>query len=225
MGRRNIALCLIVIATILVCYVNATYPTITPNNRFVIYVVIFCIDIAVLLWLYLKHQKTLRNLLVGIVAMTAFAFLLVPLYNVFCQVTGLNGKVDLTIATAPDCDIDYSREITVEFVVSQNLNMPWDFKPKHHSLKLHPGQLATTAYFAKNTTTQTMFAQAIPSISPAHIRQYFKKTECFCFTKQKLGPGESAHLGLRFYLDPKLPKDVQRITLAYTIFDITNMER
>ncbi len=169
----------------------------------------------------MTNNKILRNMLVSIVSMAAFAFLLVPLYNVFCDITGLNGKLDLTIAAAASTIIDTTRDVTVEFIVNQNREMPWKFKPKHSSLILHPGQLATTAYFAKNITNKTMYAQAIPSISPSRARKYFKKVECFCFTNQKLGPGETAYLGLRFYLDPALPKDIKRITLAYTIFDIT----
>lgn len=152
-------------------------------------------------------------------------FLLVPLYNVFCNVTGLNGKLDLSIPVGTAKGVDLSRSITVEFVVSNNEKMPWEFKPKHQSIVVHPGQLATTAYFAKNLSQRTMYAQAIPSISPSRSSKYFKKVECFCFNKQKLGPGESAHLGLRFYLDPDIPKDVHRITLAYTIFDITDREQ
>ena len=153
--------------------------------------------------------------------MSAFAFMLVPLYNVFCDVTGLNGKLDLSMAAATSRGIDLSRTVTVEFVVSNNREMPWEFKVKHKSLQLHPGELATTAYFARNPTGKTMVAQAIPSISPSKVSKYFKKVECFCFTSQKLGPGESAYLGLRFYLDPDFPKDVRRVTLAYTIFDVT----
>lgn len=193
------------------------------NNRFVINVVIFAVNILALLYLYVR-QKLMRNLLIIIISMSAFAFALVPLYDVFCKVTGLNGKIDLLVAKASTQDIDYTRNITVEFVVSQNQLMPWEFKPKHNFITVHPGQLADTAYYAKNTTRGTMFAQAIPSISPAIARKYFKKVECFCFSKQKLGPGETAYLGLRFYLDNDIPKEIQRVTLAYTIFDITDQE-
>lgn len=210
--------------TVVALYVTSTFPTINMNNRFVLYIVVACIDIAVLIILYVAKHKLMRNIILTVVGMSAFGFLLVPLYNVFCEVTGLNGKLDLTIAEAPT-GIDRTRQITVEFVVSQNAEMPWDFKPKHHSVVLHPGQLMTTAYFAKNKSSCTMFAQAIPSITPAKARKYFKKVECFCFNKQKLGPGETAHFGLRFYLDPEIPQDVQRVTLAYTIFDITQQER
>lgn len=195
------------------------------NNRFVLYVLIFCIVVITLIMLYMRKNKLLRNMLVAIFGMAAFSFILVPLYDVFCTATGLNGKLDLSIAAAASKEVDLSRSITVEFVVSQNRQMPWEFKPKHHAMVLHPGQLATTAYFARNTTNHTMYAQAIPSITPAIARKYFKKVECFCFNKQKLGPGESAHLGLRFYLDPAIPKDIQRVTLAYTIFDISQQEQ
>lgn len=222
--RRSVILIVVISLSLMAAGINATYPTISVNNRFVIYAVIICVNLVTLLLLFMQ-KKLVRNLLIAIVAMIAFAFLLVPLYDAFCEVTGLNGKIDLSIASPDAIAIDYSRQVTVEFVVSQNRNMPWDFKPKHHTMVVYPGQLVTTAYFAKNNASHTIFAQAIPSITPTAIRKYFKKVECFCFTKQKLGPGETAHLGLRFYVDPAIPKDIQRITLAYTIFDITNQER
>lgn len=211
--------------TIVSILITATYPDITVNNRFVIYVLIICLDLIALILMYGKKNKLMRNLLLTIVGMTAFAFMLVPLYNVFCDVTGFNGKLDLSVVAATPKGIDLSRKITVEFVVNQNEEMPWEFKPKHHTMVVHPGQLAATAYYAKNTTSSTMYAQAIPSISPSKARKYFKKVECFCFSQQKLGPHETAYLGLRFYLDPDIPPDVQRVTLAYTIFDITSQER
>lgn len=223
-GTRKRWMLGLIILTFIAYAVNATYPTINVNNRFVIYVVISCIFVLGCIYLFMQQQKLLRNMLLGIVGMTAFAFVLVPLYDVFCDVTGLNGKLDLSVAAATVRGIDESRNITVEFVVNHNQQMPWEFRPKHSSLVIHPGQLAATAYYAKNPTDVTMFAQAIPSISPSRVSKYFKKVECFCFSKQKLGPGETAHLGLRFYLDPDFPKDVQRVTLAYTIFDITNKE-
>lgn len=194
----------------------------TVNNRIVLYAIIVCLSFCCVLWFVFRRDHLLRNMLLVIVAMTGFSFALVPLYNVFCAVTGLNGKVDLTVSAATNKDIDFSREVTVEFVVQNNNKMPWEFKPKHSSLNVHPGAIASTAYFARNPTNRTMLAQAIPSITPARVRKYFKKIECFCFDNQKLGPGESAYLGLRFYLDPDFPKDVKRVTLAYTIFDITD---
>ncbi len=221
--RKTLLIILLVSNLLALLSLKYVFPAISTNNRFVVYVALLAVNIIAIIFFVIK-QKLLRNLLISIVAMSAFAFLLVPLYDAFCAVTGLNGKMDLTVAAATTKDIDYSRNVTVEFVVSQNQAMPWEFKPKHTFLTIHPGQLADTAYFAKNPTRGTMFAQAIPSITPAIARKYFKKVECFCFSKQKLGPQESAHLGLRFYLEPDLPKEVSRITLAYTIFDITQQE-
>lgn len=218
--RKHIYLLLIGLVTILLLLFLSYHPKITVNNRFVYGALIIFIDFFLII-LILYQNTLLRNLALTIIVMAAFAFALVPLYNVFCDVTGLNGKLDLGIVAAIPQGMDISRQITVEFVVTQNQQMPWEFKPKHTSLVVHPGQLAATAYYAKNTTNKTMQAQAIPSISPSRVSKYFKKVECFCFNSQQLGPGETAYLGLRFYLDPNFPKDVQRVTLSYTIFDIT----
>lgn len=198
------------------------YPKITVNNRFVSFAIVLDAVVLGAISLYVTRQKLLRNLLLAVVGMAGFAFVLVPLYNVFCDVTGLNGKLDLTKIAATPKGIDLTRTITVEFVVSHNREMPWGFKPKHQELTVHPGELVSTAYYANNPTSRTMIAQAIPSITPSKVSRYFKKVECFCFSNQKLGPGETAHLGLRFYLDPAFPADVHRLTLAYTIFDVTD---
>lgn len=217
---------LVFLTFIMVCsavsyWLIAQHQFINANNRFISFAILFCSAAFCLILLFMR-QKLLRNLILSIVAMTAFAFVLVPIYNVFCDVTGLNGKMDLSINAAPGTAVDLSRKVIVEFVVSHNAKMPWVFKPKNHDVAVHPGELATTAYYAKNPTGHTMYAQAIPSISPSKASKYFKKVECFCFARQKLGPGETAHLNLRFYLSSNLPQDIHRVTLAYTIFDVTN---
>ncbi len=196
------------------------YLHINVNNFFVIKSLIVIASLFMLIY-HCMHKGFIKNLMLFIIFMTAFGFLMVPIYNVFCDVVGLNGKMDLSVVSAIPEGVDYSREITVEFVVSHNQTMPWEFKPKHTSLIVHPGQLAKTAYFAHNKTKKTMRAQAIPSISPSRVGKYFKKVKCFCFSSQKLGPGESQYLTLYFYIDKDFPKDVSRLTLAYTLFDIT----
>jgi len=202
-------------------YVITTYPSLKANDRFVGYAILFNVLICILIAFFVQ-QKLLRNMCLTIFGMGAFAFALVPLYDVFCETTGLNGKLDLSVKAATSQGVDLSRQVTVEFLVNHNNQMPWEFRPKNNALIVHPGELASTAYYAKNPTSRTMLAQAVPSISPSRASRYFKKVECFCFSQQKLGPGEFVHLGLRFYLSSDLPKDVQRITLAYTIFDVTN---
>ena len=151
--------------------------------------------------------------------MFGFGFALVPLYNVFCQVTGLNGKIDLGLVSGLPNGVISDRIVTVEFDVNHNLGMPWHFKPQQAEIKVHPGAIVKTGYIVTNPTQRTMMAQAIPSISPSIAAAYLKKVECFCFNEQKLEPGETANLSLQFYLDPKIPESVKRLTLSYTLFD------
>lgn len=211
---------LIIITAISVIY-TAFYSYLNTNDKFVTFAIILFLNLAVLIYLYLNTNKVIKNSVITICLMFVLSFALVPFYNVFCDVAGLNGKIDLSIIAASPKGIDTSRTITVEFVVNYNKEMPWDFKPQHTILKMHPGELARTAYYARNLTKKSMVAQAIPSISPAKASKHFKKLECFCFDNTKLGPGESSHLSLQFYLDPEIPKDVKRLTLAYTLFDIS----
>jgi cytochrome c oxidase assembly protein subunit 11 len=219
---RYLAVLLLLLFSVAVYFWIQRYEFSNVNNKFISIVLLLCAIVFTLVYIFIRQAKLIRNILLSIIAMSAFAFLLVPLYNVFCDLADINGKVDLTVSAAPGVAVDLSRQVIVEFVVSHNKEMPWIFKPKHHSLTVHPGELTATAYYANNPTKATMFAQAVPSMTPAKASRYFKKVECFCFSRQKLGPGETAHLNLRFYLDPNLPKDVQRVTLAYTIFDVTN---
>ena len=193
----------------------------TSNQSFVRYALLIIIALAGVIYHFLPKNVITQHIFIVLALMSIFTFALVPIYNVFCDVTGLNGKVDLSvIAASPDGKID-DRYVTVEFVVNYNQEMPWEFRPQHVTLKVRPGELARTAYYAKNPTQKTMVAQAIPSISPSNASRHFKKVECFCFSSQKLGPHQSANLGLQFYLDPALPKDIHRLTLSYTLFDIT----
>lgn len=192
------------------------------NESFVRYALLVMITAIGVIYYFLPKNAVTQHIFIVLASMSIFTFTLVPIYNVFCDVTGLNGKVDLSvIAASPDGKID-DRYVTVEFVVNYNQEMPWEFRPQHVTLKVRPGELARTAYYAKNPTKKTMVAQAIPSISPSQASRHFKKVECFCFSSQKLAPHESANLGLQFYLDPALPKDIHRLTLSYTLFDITN---
>ena len=100
--------------------------------------------------------------------------------------------------------------------------MPWDFRPATAKMKVHPGEVYQTSFFARNGTSVDMVGQAIPSVAPGKAARYFSKTECFCFSQQPLKAGASAELPLRFVIDPALPDDVNTVTLAYTFFDVTN---
>lgn len=158
------------------------------------------------------------------VAMFAFVFVvMVPLYNVLCDVLGINGKTSGEAYTAVAAQVDTSREITVQFVATNNDDMPWEFRPQVTMMTVNPGAANDTVFFAANPTTTAMVAQAIPSISPSRAAEYFHKTECFCFNQQPLDGNAQAEMPLQFIVDQDLPRDIRTITLSYTLFDVTAM--
>lgn len=165
-----------------------------------------------------------KKLCLAVVGMFGFGFALVPLYDVFCEVTGLNGKTNTEAYQATEVKVDESREITIQFIASNNDDMNWEFKPNQTVVKVHPGEAMSVSFFAKNPSGSEMVAQAIPSVSPGRAAEYFHKTECFCFNQQTLAGGDSLDMPLRFIVDQDLPKDIKTITLSYTIFDVTPEE-
>lgn len=167
------------------------------------------------------NQKLLTKLLAGATGMFFFAvFLMPPLYDLFCEVTGIGGKTKGPYE-AVAVEVDTSREVVVQFVATNNEYMPWNFKPIEHSITVHPGERREVKFLAHNKTEQDMVAQAIPSMVPYNATDYFHKTECFCFNNQPLAAGEQAELPLIFIVDPDLPKSINTLTLSYTLFDIT----
>ncbi|MBT8117306.1 MAG: cytochrome c oxidase assembly protein, partial [Gammaproteobacteria bacterium] len=114
--------------------------------------------------------------------------------------------------------VDTEREVTVEFVVAVNSDLPWDIKPLVRKIRVHPGEITEVKYGARNVTGGTVVGQAVPSLVPGLASKYFNKTECFCFTKQTLAAGEYKEMPLRFVVDPALPKDVNSVALSYTFF-------
>lgn len=167
------------------------------------------------------NKRLTTKLLVIAVLMFGFGFALVPLYNVMCKTLGINGKTSGT-AVAENKQIDKTRTVTVEFLATNNENLPWEFHPNVKRVQLHPGEMKKISYFAKNDTNRPMVVQAIPSVTPGLAAQYIKKTECFCFTQQTLKGHASRDMPLLFHLDPHLPKNIHTITLSYTLFDVTN---
>jgi cytochrome c oxidase assembly protein subunit 11 len=164
-------------------------------------------------------KRTLLQVLVIVCMMSVFTVALIPLYNVLCDVTGLNGKARNERAQLLDADPDTSRMVTVEFLASVNESMPWEFRPTKTRIRVYPGQLSQTSYVARNLTGTPMVGQAIPSVSPGLAAQHFKKTECFCFTEQHFAPGEEREMPLVFMVDKDLPEEISTVTLAYTFFD------
>ena len=167
-----------------------------------------------------SNRRMVSQLLLATVMMFGFGYALVPLYNVFCEVTGLNGKTGRIDATTVQATaVDESRLITVEFVTNVNAGMPWEFRPVVNKIKVHPGAETTVEFEALNFAQYEVNGSAVPSVAPNSAARYFNKTECFCFSQQTLAAGESKRMPVRFVVDPKLPRHVNTLTLAYTFFE------
>lgn len=169
-----------------------------------------------------ESAKTIRHLLLVVIGMFGFGFAMVPLYDIVCEVTGLNGKTAGQYVSDGAESVDEDRLVTIQFLANNNSDMPWEFRPGVRSMKVHPGKLSNADFYVKNATGKTMVAQAVPSVSPARAAEYLHKTECFCFEQQQLANGEDLDMPLRFIIDSDLPKDVTTLTLSYTLYDITD---
>jgi len=163
------------------------------------------------------HRRLVIKLLWLVAASILFAASLVPLYDVFCEVTGLNGKTE-NVAALASSGIDTSRTVRVEFTGSVMPGLGWNFYPKQAIMQVHPGQIETATFVAKNITNEVVAGQAVPSVTPGEASTHFKKIECFCFARQELKPGESKEMPLRFYVSKDLPEDVEVVTLSYAFF-------
>ena len=169
-----------------------------------------------------KNKQLARKLLIVVVAMFGFGYALVPIYDVFCDITGINGKTDAEAVQEIAYKVDKERAVTVEFLTALNESAPMLFRAETKKLKIHPGQYYTVNFYAENQTDKTMVARAIPSITPGPAAEYFKTTECFCFNEQKFEAHEGKTMPVRFVVNPELPEKYKTITLAYTFFDNTD---
>ena len=165
-------------------------------------------------------KKTLIKLIVAVPLMFAFGFALVPLYDVFCEVTGINGKV-FQSEHSEELVTEDGRQIALQFISTNNENMPWTFEPSDQVMDIQTGKYHTATFYVKNTTDKTMTAQAVPSVAPSNAAEHLKKLECFCFEQQELKPGEEALLPVKLLVSNELPSNIKNIILSYTIFDIT----
>ena len=155
------------------------------------------------------------------VAMFAFGFALVPLYDVFCAITGFGGKT-ASAAVAVVETPDPSRTVRVEFLASVARGTPFELAPEVSHMDVHPGQLYETHFRARNLTGSPLVAQAVPSVAPGPAARYFNKAECFCFTSQQFEPHEELTLKLAFMVATELPQHVDTLSLSYTYFTASN---
>ncbi len=168
------------------------------------------------------HGRLVGRLVLIVAASAAFGIALVPLYDTICRVTGLNGKTfsagGLAADEKPLERVDRSRLVKVEFTGTVMPGLPWELRPLQNSVELHPGEMQQVAFLVRNTASEPVTGQAIPSVTPGQAAQHFHKIECFCFNQQVLAPGEAREMPLMFIVKPELDAEVRTITLSYAFF-------
>lgn len=166
-----------------------------------------------------RHTALLLALALG---MFGFAFALVPLYDVFCEVTGLNGRT-----TARVMEIEEARktgggerEVTIQLLAQVARGMPWEFRPNQKEIRVRVGEMNTTTYYARNRADHRVAGQAVPSVSPGEASLYLKKIECFCFSRQELEAGGEMDMPVRFYVAEDIPAEIRELSLSYKMFEV-----
>ena len=160
-----------------------------------------------------------KQLIIIALIMFGFGYALVPLYEVFCRVTGFGGKTDIIQEAAANNAQLIDRDVEVTFTSHSHTSLPWEFKPITKGLNVKVGEIQDAVFYVKNYSNRAITGMATFNVTPARAGFHFKKTECFCFTKQVLQPGEEQEMAVRFLLDKDLPEDVHELTLSYTFFD------
>lgn len=160
----------------------------------------------------------LKKLFIFSIVMFAFGYALVPFYEKFCEVTGINNLLQPDVLVQ-DSQVDTSRWITVELDANTR-GLPWQFKPLQSSVRIHPGEPVDVMYEITNNSDRVINGQAIPSYSPRSLERYLRKFECFCFTKQVLQPNEVRQMPVQFVIEPSIPADVNTVTISYTFFEL-----
>ncbi|MBC7908554.1 MAG: cytochrome c oxidase assembly protein [Rhodospirillaceae bacterium] len=158
--------------------------------------------------------------LTALAAMIGLVALSVPLYQMFCRVTGFGGTTR-TATAAPGAVA--GRPITVRFDSSVAKDLPWRFQPAQRQIKAHLGEQVLATYTATNTGSEPIIGTATFNVTPDKAGRYFNKIECFCFTEQRLEPGQTVDMPVTFFVDPAIADDpyaneVTTITLSYTFF-------
>ena len=167
-----------------------------------------------------RNSRTAILLFSIVGGMVGLAFASVPLYQLFCQVTGYGGTPKVAGGTVGAAS---AKTITVRFDANVNPALAWTFRPGQKEITVQGGELAEISYLARNLSETATVGTSTFNVTPYKVAQYFSKIDCFCFTEQPLSPGQEASLGVQFYVDPEIfsdpnTRDVNTITLSYTFF-------
>ncbi|MFC3285399.1 cytochrome c oxidase assembly protein [Litchfieldella rifensis] len=169
-------------------------------------------------------QRTVFRTVIALIGMFAFAFALVPLYDVFCQVTGLNGKVSDRARSLVNEEVDTSRYINVQFITRSGGGLPWRLDVEHSQIRIHPGQSAEVNFTFTNQSDEALSGRAVPSVSPSQASLHLRKVVCFCFEQQHLQAGERVEMPLVFQLTRDLPDEIKTVTLVYTLYPVSGAQ-
>ena len=159
--------------------------------------------------------------------MFGFAFALVPLYNVICDITGLNGRTTTQVTLQQEIiqpATPQDRQVRIEFLAKAARGMPWDFRPLENEMTVRVGEMNTAKFYIRNRAHTAVTGQAVPSVAPGLAALHLKKIECFCFEQQELSAGGEMEMSVSFYVDAELPADISQLTLSYTMFNIGDVE-
>ncbi|MFQ5783551.1 MAG: cytochrome c oxidase assembly protein [Alphaproteobacteria bacterium] len=167
-----------------------------------------------------RNSATLFVLAGVAVGMVGLSFAAVPLYRLFCQVTGFGGTTQVAEETPARVD---DRIVTVRFNADTAAGLPWRFRPEQREIRVHLGEVALAYFTAENLSDHTIVGNATFNVTPYKAGPYFSKIACFCFDEQTLAPGQVAEMPVTFFVDPEMAddpklKEVTTITLSYTFF-------
>lgn len=171
-----------------------------------------------------KIKNILIYLIILVIIMTAVSYAAVPLYRIFCQVTGYGGTVQITDQLNHLIDLPTKKKlITIRFNANTSSGMPWEFNPLQKEINIFVGESALAFFQSYNPTDQAIVGISTYNVTPPQAALYFNKIQCFCFDEQMLKPGESIEMPVFFFIDPSFlddpkMKEIDTITLSYTFF-------
>jgi cytochrome c oxidase assembly protein subunit 11 len=163
-----------------------------------------------------RNRVLLRKILVICAGMLAFAFAMVPIYRQVCKAVGINQ--DRALGTT-STQVDASRDVEVELVAATS-GLPWRFEALDRSVRMHPGELVMVRYRVENTLGRPVVAQAVMTTAPERAEEFIEKQQCFCFTNQKLAPGEVRVMPVVFRVRADAPRDLESIVLSYSFMEV-----
>jgi cytochrome c oxidase assembly protein subunit 11 len=169
-----------------------------------------------------SHVRLVSLLMAAALGMLVFAFAMVPLYDTFCEMTGINNKGGRVRAEIPT-EVDTSRTVKIKFITHVHGDMPWEFYTTENTLEVHPGEVKKVLFYTKNNTDDDMTGQFVATISPGMSDRYVKKTECFSFNRQYIDGGQEKEMPVIFFIDKDIPDEIEELIMFYTLFDNTTL--